>query len=145
LALLPGGRADPDRAHDIAPYNACFRGDELAGVFDWDLAGPTTPLFELAFIAWNCVPLWQDIGPERAADRVGLIATTYGGFTARQVLRAVQPRIQLMLDGIPAAAAAGDVGMANLLALGEPERSRRPLADLIGRMPEIELALDRRS
>jgi aminoglycoside phosphotransferase (APT) family kinase protein len=35
------------------------------GVFDWDLAGPTTPLLELAFIAWNCVPLWRDIGPGR--------------------------------------------------------------------------------
>ena len=23
--------------NDIAPYNACFDGDDLAGVFDWDL------------------------------------------------------------------------------------------------------------
>jgi hypothetical protein len=131
--------------NDIAPYNACFRGDELAGVFDWDLAGPTTPLFELAFIAWNCVPLWEDIDPVCAAERVGLIATSYGEYTARQVLRAVPPRIQIMIDGIPAAASAGDQGMANLLALGEPERSRRSLSDLVGRIPAIELALDRRS
>jgi hypothetical protein len=131
--------------NDIAPYNACFRGDELVGVFDWDLAGPTTPLFELAFIAWNCVPLWEDVDPGRAAERVGLIATGYGGFTGRQVLRAVPPRIQIMLDGIPAAAAAGDQGMANLLALGEPGRSRRSLSGLVGRMPAIERALARRS
>jgi hypothetical protein len=43
--------------NDIAPYNVCFDGDELVGVFDWDLAGPSTPLLALAFIAWNCVPL----------------------------------------------------------------------------------------
>jgi aminoglycoside phosphotransferase (APT) family kinase protein len=41
--------------NDIAPHHACFDGDEVAGVFDWDLAGPATPLMELAFIAWNWV------------------------------------------------------------------------------------------
>jgi hypothetical protein len=124
--------------NDIAPYNACFDGDELTGVFDWDLAGPTTPLFELAFLAWNTVPLWNaDLDPEPAARRLGLIADTYGTFDADQILLAVPARIQIMLTGIPAAAAAGDAGMANLLTLGEPERSRRSLADLIKRIPAI--------
>jgi Ser/Thr protein kinase RdoA (MazF antagonist) len=54
--------------NDIAPYNVCFNGAELVGVFDWDLAGPTTPPLELAFIAWNCVPLWRDIGPGRPPE-----------------------------------------------------------------------------
>ena len=123
--------------NDIAPYNACFNGDDLAGVFDWDLVGPTTPLNELAFIAWNCVPLWRDIGVEDAARRLTLIADTYGGFNAEHVLTAVPGRIQIMLDGIPAAAAAGDADMANLVAQGEPERSRAPLANLLGRIPDI--------
>ncbi len=127
--------------NDIAPYNACFDGEDLVGVFDWDLAGPTTPLYELAFIAWNCVPLWRDIGAEPAAARLRLIAATYGGPAARQILRAVPPRIRLMLDGIPAAAAAGDAGMANLLAAGEPDLSRRSLADLTERIPVIDFSL----
>jgi hypothetical protein len=55
--------------NDIAPYDACFDGDDVVGVFDWDMSGPTTPLFELAFIAWNCVPLWRDIGTDPAAQR----------------------------------------------------------------------------
>jgi aminoglycoside phosphotransferase (APT) family kinase protein len=57
--------------NDIAPYNVCFDGDDVAGVFDWDLAGPTTPVMELAFIAGNCVPLWRDLGmrPPRSASR----------------------------------------------------------------------------
>lgn len=42
--------------NDIASYNACFDGDEVAGVFGWDLAGPSTPRQELAFMAWNFVP-----------------------------------------------------------------------------------------
>lgn len=124
--------------NDIAPYNVCFDGDELAGVFDWDFSGPTTPLFELAFIAWNCVPLWRDIGPENAAERLRLIASAYRGFEVRQILHAVPGRIQIMLDGIPIAAAAGDVGMANLMSAGEPGRSRTTLADLVTRIPAID-------
>jgi hypothetical protein len=126
--------------NDIAPYNACFDGDDLVGVFDWDFSGPSTPLLELAFIAWNCVPLWRDIGAAAAADRLRVIAATYGtgGPDARRILHAVPPRIQLMLDGIPAAAAGGDQGMVNLMSVGEPGNSRRALADLTRRIPAID-------
>ncbi len=127
--------------NDIAPYNVCFDGDDLVGIFDWDMSGPSTPLFELAFIAWNCVPLWRDIGAELAAQRLTLIAATYGEFTPRQILHAVPRRIQIMLDGIPVAAAAGDQGMANLLTAGEPGRSRRSLASLVERIPAIDRLL----
>ena len=123
--------------NDIAPYNVCFDGEELAGVFDWDFAGPSNPLLELAFIAWNCVPLWCDIGARNAAERVATIAAAYDAIPARQILHAVPYRIQAMLDGIPVAAAAGDKGMQNLMAAGEPGRSAAPLADLIERIPAI--------
>lgn len=127
--------------NDIAPYNTCFEEDSLAGVFDWDLAGPTTPLNELAFIAWNCVPLWADIGADHAARRLALIADTYGGYDARQILRAVPGRITLMMDGIAASAAAGDPGMRNLIAGGEPELDRASRAGMIDRIPDIESRL----
>jgi phosphotransferase family enzyme len=127
--------------NDIAPYNICFDGDVVCGVFDWDFAGPTTPLFELAFIAWNCVPLWTEVDSATAAQRLRVIAASYGMFGAGQILDAVPQRIQIMLDGIPIAAAAGDKGMANLMTAGEPERSRVPLADLIQRIPAIDRAL----
>jgi hypothetical protein len=123
--------------NDIAPYNACFDGDELTGVFDWDLAGPSTPLLELAFIAWNCVPLYRDIGAGLAAERLTLIAASYGRFTPAEILHAVPERIRLMLDWIPVAAAAGDEGMANVMAAGEPGNSSAALADLTTRFPAI--------
>src|SRR5215813_5097945 len=123
--------------NDIAPYNACFAGDELTGVFDWDLAGPSTPLLELAFIAWNCVPLWRDVGAELAADRLKLISASYGEIDPTQILAAVPDRIQLMLDRIPVAAANGDEGMANLMKAGEPGNSAAALADLLVRLPAI--------
>jgi len=123
--------------NDIAPYNVCFRGDAVAGVFDWDMAGPTTPLLELAFIAWNGVPLWRDTGPRAAAERLRVIAASYGGPDAGQILHAVPRRIQVMLDWIPAAAAAGDAGMAHLMTVGEPDRSAKSLAGLTDRIPAI--------
>jgi len=130
--------------NDIAPYNVCFDGDALAGVFDWDLAGPTTPLYELAFIAWNCVPLWRDIGAEAAAARLTVIADSYSGYPPSQILRTVPYRIRTMLDGIPVAAAAGDEGMARLLTRGEPDQSSRALAGLLERIPGIDRLLTAR-
>jgi hypothetical protein len=127
--------------NDIAPYNVCFDGAELVGVFDWDLAGPTTQSLELAFIAWNCVPLWHDIGPQAAARRLTIIAATYGAVAAREILHSVPRRIQTMLDSIPVAAAAGDEGMVNLMAAGEPGRSQRSLTSLIERIPAIDAYL----
>jgi hypothetical protein len=126
-----------DAHNDIAPYNMCFDGDDLVGVFDWDMSAPSTALLELAFIAWNCVPLWRDIGVREAAERLELISSTYRTYSAPEILAAVVPRIQMMLDWIPRAAAAGDEGMLNLQAAGEPERSRRSLDDLVGRLPAI--------
>jgi Phosphotransferase enzyme family len=135
--------ADPTLVghNDIAPYNVCFEGDNVVGVFDWDMAGPTTPLLELAFTAWNCVPLWRDIGPEAAAGRLRVIADAYGGPGARQILRAVPGRIQAALDWIPSAPAAGDRGMAHIMTLGEPGLSRRALEGLIQRIPAIDRQL----
>jgi Phosphotransferase enzyme family len=135
--------ADPSLIghNDIAPYNVCFEGDEVVGVFDWDMAGPTTPLLELAFIAWNCVPLWRDTGPPNAAARLRLIAAAYGGPGARQILHAVPQRIQAGLDWIPVAAAAGDQGMAHIMTLGEPDLSGRALIGLVERIPAIDRQL----
>ncbi len=127
--------------NDLAPYNICFHQDRLVGVFDWDLAGPSTRLLELAFLAWNCVPLYRDIGAAPAAERLELIAKTYGDFTAGEILAAVPVRIQIMLDGIPAAVAAGDAGMARLMDVGEPARSAASLADLRTRIPSIDKEL----
>jgi hypothetical protein len=127
--------------NDIAPYNVCFDGGEVAGVFDWDLAGPTTPLLELAFIAWNCVPLWRDVGDEVSATRIQRICSAYRGIHPAQVVHAVPHRIQMMLDWIPRGATAGDAGLCRLMSQGEPERSQAALNDLIPRLQRIRLLL----
>jgi hypothetical protein len=140
--LTPTGATSLVAHNDIAMYNACFDGDELVGVFDWDFAGPSTPLLELAFIEWNGVPLWApEVPPDRAAGRLELISAGYAGPDARSILHAVPHRIGLMLHSIVTGAAAGDPGLANLVAGEEPERSQRSLAALIERIPAIDAAL----
>jgi hypothetical protein len=128
--------------NDLAPYNACFAGNRLAGVFDWDLAGPSTPLLELAHLAWSSVPLFRPVEGEDAARRLRLVASSYGGVTAQEVLDAVPVRVRLAVDGIRAAVAAGDEQMRNLVLLGEPERTERALGDLLDRLPAIRRELD---
>lgn len=127
---------------DVAPWNACFAGDELIGVFDWDLAGPSTPLWELGFLAWSSVPLFRPEPAPWCARRLEIIAESYDSVSGRDVLDAVFPRIEASIAGIPRAAAAGDVGMQALMAgRGEPEPMRRSLADLRTRVSEIAARL----
>jgi len=132
--------------NDIAPYNICFHGDTLVGVFDWDLAGPTTALFELGFIAWNCVPLYRrpdiDDPDAWAAARLRLLANAYGGIDASDVLAATVSRTEHTITGMQAAAAAGDIGMQRLMeTTGEPSLTRHALDTLRTRLPGIRKRL----
>jgi hypothetical protein len=127
--------------NDLAPYNVCFRGERLAGVFDWDLSGPSTPVLELAHLAWNGIPLFRPLPAADCARRLQVLAASYGGPTARELLAAVPGRVQLAVDGIRTAVADGDEQMRNLTLLGEPERTERALAALLRRIPAIEREL----
>jgi len=72
--------------HDMAPYNAVLSSGRLVGLIDWDLAGPGTARSELAFIAWQWVPLhgpmvtrlmgWED--PPERGHRLRLLLDAYG-------------------------------------------------------------------
>jgi mutator protein MutT len=127
--------------NDLAPYNVCFEGDRLTGVFDWDLSGPSTPLLELAHLAWNGIPLFRPRPAAESARRLEVLAAAYGGPTAGEVLAAVPGRTRLAIDGIREAVARGDESMRNLTLVGEPESTERALAGLLGRLPEIDRAL----
>ena len=132
--------------NDLGAYNLCWDGDDLAGVFDWDAAGPSNPLLELAFVAWNGVPMWAvdrdvDSYADVAAQRLALVADTYCGVSPLDLLHAVPERIQVMVDGIARGAAAGDTGLANLITAGHHARDVATLAALRERVPAVERAL----
>lgn len=126
--------------NDVAPYNVAFDGDAVAGVFDWDLAGPSGPVWDLGHTAWTAIPLFRPIPDAEAAARLALFAGGYGT-DPLTVLDAVQPRVQLAIDGIREAVRRGDEGMTNLAASGEPEATERRLAGFLARREGIRRAV----
>lgn len=127
--------------NDLAPYNVCFAGDRVAGVFDWDLAAPSTPLMELGLLAYTCVPLFRPLDPAVVARRVRLVAETYGGFTPVEILDAAEARVRHSAAVVEDWIATGAPGAEGMLAVGEPERTRSGLADWARRRPEVEKEL----
>lgn len=107
---------------DVAPYNAVVDGQRLVGFYDWDIAGPSTREFDLAFAMLPWVPLTSpDDGTPVSADdldersrRVHLLLDAYGYDGDRRTFATVIPQrargqaavIRRMADaGDPAAVA----------------------------------------
>ncbi|HEY3529559.1 MAG TPA: phosphotransferase [Nocardioides sp.] len=129
--------------NDLAPYNVAFEGDRVSGVFDWDVAAPGPVLFELAQIAWTCVPLFRPVPDEVAARRLRVLATAYDGPTAAEILTGVPARVQSVIDGLRAAMESGDRTLDRLAAEGEPDRTAGHLRDFLTRRPALAAALAR--
>ena len=136
---VPG--ADVVAHNDLAPYNVCFEGDRLTGVFDWDLAGPSTRLFELAHLAWTAVPLYRRVPDALVVSRLRLVAEAYGGPSPAEILHAVIPLKEIAVAGIAAWIAAGDPAGLAQAAIGEPGLTVRAIADLRARLPSLDAAL----
>lgn len=72
--------------HDLSPWNMVFRNRQLVGLLDWDTIAPSNRAWDLAYAAYQFVPLyppawlegfgWRD-EPDRR-ERLQLIAETYG-------------------------------------------------------------------
>jgi 8-oxo-dGTP diphosphatase len=147
----PVWRLDPHRLdldaiichNDFAAYNMAFDGDRLTGVFDWDVAGPAYPIDDLSFFAWNSLPLCRLAGSDEwVADRLRLMAASYGQFSGCEILDNVEARISRAADMIAAGQAARDPGMLNLRNVGEPDRMRTRLEWVAARSPAIRAALN---
>jgi hypothetical protein len=131
--------------HDTAMYNLAFDGDELAGVFDWDVAGPGVPLDDVAILAWNSPVLDLHLGAsvDDVAHGLRVIAAAYGHLDPADLLAHVPVRMGAACDRIEAGQRAGDPGMLRLGEVGEPARTRARLAELAGRAAEVRAALRR--
>ena len=127
--------------HDSAMYNMAFDGDELAGVFDWDVAGPGIPLDDIAIFAWNTAVLFPDAPTDEVAHVLRTIADGYGGIDPHALLDHVITRMTDAANRIAAAQDAGDPGMLRLGTVGEPAATRARLAVLSARLPELHAAL----
>lgn len=127
--------------NDTGAYNWVVQGDRFAGMIDWDMAGPGRPVDDLAFMAWSSLPLFRSLPPADVIRRLRLMAAEYGGLQPLDLLDAVDARMSAAARRITAGQEAGDPGMLNLLAVGEPARMLASLAGLRERTPALRAAL----
>lgn len=127
--------------HDVATYNLVYEGDALAGVLDWDVAGPGVPLDDVAIFAWNAPLLHPEVDAAVAARGLRLVARSYGDLDPHDLLDHVPVRMANAVARIAAGARAGEAGMLRLGTVGEPDRTRRRLARLLERSAELHDAI----
>ncbi len=59
--MIGAPKSDGTICHnDIAPWNTIFNGQTPVALIDWDLVGPGTRGWDLAYMAWRFVPLYPD-------------------------------------------------------------------------------------
>jgi hypothetical protein len=137
-----GGRWSPGLIvghNDAAPYNAAWHDGQLAGFFDWDLAAPVSPEWDLAFTAFSWVPLHARhvVAVEGFSDfparprRLHRFLDVYGWAGDRtSFIEVVQDRARAHADGIRRLAAGGDPVFARLLRQGVAADLDRAIAEL---------------
>jgi aminoglycoside phosphotransferase (APT) family kinase protein len=110
--------------NDVAPYNIVYLGPEAVGFIDWDFAAPGPPAWDLAHVAWHCIPCMDDAVavdhgwsplPDRAW-RLRLLCDAYGLEDRDGFVALISERIAGTADGIRSWAAAGDPVFQRLLS-----------------------------
>jgi hypothetical protein len=148
-----GGTAELGEAeivchHDLAPYNVVVSNGRLAGIIDWDLAGPGTAVSDLAFVAWQWVPLhspriasfmgWPDTD---RAPRLARLLDAYGLVRRDGFIEAVQDRMRLNRRVMLERAAEGDPGYQALVDQGHIGGMDEALEFLAAEGPSLQAAL----
>ncbi|MDO8506546.1 MAG: phosphotransferase [Candidatus Limnocylindria bacterium] len=111
--------------NDWSPWNALFRDGRFALTLDWDLAGPGTPVWDVANAAYSWAPLSVEHrrrSLEEKARRVKLFLDAYGLQDRRAVLPTMRSRLHHVGRFIEAEARRGDAGMQRLVAWSVPSK-----------------------
>ncbi len=140
--------------HDVAPYNTIRRLDDGLTVIDWDFCGPGDPIEDLAFSAWQWIPLWADKaavatghgGAMTALEAATKLAALAHGYEAsvKQRSRLVEACVhQMTKHAVDVEAMADtDPAFAQLVELGVPRNARRDAAWVQDHQDELQAALD---
>jgi aminoglycoside phosphotransferase (APT) family kinase protein len=136
--------------HDFAHYNAVFKDHQLRGIIDWDGAGPGTIQEELAFLAWQWVPLGppdlkEHMGCDPLIDegaRLRLLLDSYGYQDREGLLDAVIERIEISRSGIELRAAAGDLAYVALRDEGYTRGMERTIEYVTDRNSRLQAEIE---
>jgi Ser/Thr protein kinase RdoA (MazF antagonist) len=135
--------------HDLAPYNVVVEGGQLRGIIDWDLIGPGTVRSELAFVAWQWVPL-QDPAITRffgwrtdpdLVRRLRLVLDSYGLTERTGFIDDVIARVRLNRDVMVRKAEEGDPAYARLAEEGHVAGMNMAIAFLSARGGELQASI----
>jgi hypothetical protein len=125
--------------NDATTHNAAWYQGRLTGFFDWDVAGPAAPEWDLAMTGYTWVPLHARyvVAAEGFTDfagrprRLGRFLDAYGwSGTTGEFLEVVEARMTAHAGKIRDGAAAGDEAAKRLLDQGVAEAVDQGLADL---------------
>jgi Phosphotransferase enzyme family len=136
--------------HDLAPYNVVASDGSICGVFDWDLAGPGTARSDLAFVAWQWVPLHHPaspVGPPAASDaerarRLVVLLDAYGLEDRRGFVAEVCERVRFNRDVMVERADAGSEAYRRLIAIGHVADMERTIAFLDASGDRLQAAIE---
>lgn len=112
---------------DLGYWNTIWRGDDVVGLIDWDLAEPAPPLRDVALAAMTTVPMHGDeraarVGFSSPLDRRGRLAALcagYGGVTPAEVVQAAADSMTLERERLQVFGAEGREPWASLLESGQ--------------------------
>jgi hypothetical protein len=125
--------------NDTAPYNAVWRAGRLTGFFDWDLAGPVTTEWDLAFAAFSWVPLHARHVVEREGftdfgsrpERLRQFLSEYGwSESAEAFLAVVRARFAALVTSLRQLAVTGEPLFGQITAQGAGADLEAALAQL---------------
>jgi Ser/Thr protein kinase RdoA (MazF antagonist) len=142
--LIPPDHADLLCHNDLAAWNLIIDGDRLVFI-DWDGAGPSTRLWDLAYAAVSFGRLSTTDDPAVAAQRLGAFLD---GYAADRALRAALPttmarRARAMHTFLRRSHTAGDEPWASMYVAGHGEHWDET-AEYVGRHEQVwRRAIDR--
>jgi hypothetical protein len=140
---LPGAPDGPVICHnDIAPYNTVFRDGRPTALIDWDFAAPGPPEWDLAWIAWHYVPLYEIEGPELdRPSRLRLLLDCYGLEARTTLLPMIAQRQRCCLRTYEEWAAAGDPAFRAMVEQGYSDGVRASMTWLAELSRQLQRAL----
>lgn len=124
---------------DAAPYNAVWNSRGLVGLIDWDMAGPTLPEQDLAWIVFSWTPLHarQLVTEEgftnfaQRRERAERVLRAYGwDGSVADILRLIAGRLESQIKMMRRVAAQGDETYRTMLDRGVDRQLESALDDL---------------